>query len=141
MSFTATISIAGSPSAARKILRPMRPKPLIPTFTGMVPPGAYSMRTVGTTGRRSSLGNARARGRKCQRGSIVLFHFYDAIAGEGDEHSLRRRSAVNPVLGLLTARPRFPHLVVRAAQRRENHFVVHSFERGVILDRLLELRR
>src|SRR5580698_5441841 len=32
-SFTATNSISGLPRALRKTLRPMRPKPLIPTFT------------------------------------------------------------------------------------------------------------
>jgi hypothetical protein len=35
-SLTATISMSGLPSAARKTLRPMRPKPLIPTFTAIV---------------------------------------------------------------------------------------------------------
>ena len=34
-SFTATNSIAGFPSAARKTLRPIRPKPLMPTFTAI----------------------------------------------------------------------------------------------------------
>src|SRR5205807_2044015 len=38
MSFTATNSMAGSPSEARKMLRPMRPNPLIPTLIGMLPP-------------------------------------------------------------------------------------------------------
>src|ERR1700733_12334488 len=32
-SFTATNSMSGLPRAERKTLRPMRPKPLIPTFT------------------------------------------------------------------------------------------------------------
>src|SRR3984885_11863793 len=32
-SFTATNSMSGFPRAVRKTLRPMRPKPLIPTFT------------------------------------------------------------------------------------------------------------
>ncbi len=34
-SFTATNSISGLPSAVRKTLRPMRPKPLMPTLTAM----------------------------------------------------------------------------------------------------------
>src|SRR6185437_14599151 len=34
-SLTATISISGLPSDARNTLRPMRPKPLIPTFTAI----------------------------------------------------------------------------------------------------------
>src|SRR6185437_1186816 len=34
-SFTATISISGLPSDARNTFRPMRPKPLIPTFTAI----------------------------------------------------------------------------------------------------------
>ena len=34
-SLTATKSISGLPRAARKTLRPMRPKPLIPTLTAM----------------------------------------------------------------------------------------------------------
>src|SRR5947209_8563687 len=38
MSFTATNSMAGSPSEARKMLRPMRPNPLIPTLIGILPP-------------------------------------------------------------------------------------------------------
>src|SRR5271170_8217984 len=40
-SFTATNSISGFPSAARKTLRPMRPKPLIPTFTDIRSPSIY----------------------------------------------------------------------------------------------------
>src|ERR1700722_14231467 len=36
-SFTATNSISGFPRAVRKTLRPMRPKPLIPTFTAISP--------------------------------------------------------------------------------------------------------
>src|SRR2546425_9996339 len=38
MSFTATNSMAGAPSEARKMLRPMRPNPLIPTLIGILPP-------------------------------------------------------------------------------------------------------
>ncbi len=34
-SLTATNSMSGLPSAVRKTLRPMRPKPLMPTFTAM----------------------------------------------------------------------------------------------------------
>jgi hypothetical protein len=35
-SLTATNSMSGLPSAVRKTLRPMRPKPLMPTFTAMI---------------------------------------------------------------------------------------------------------
>ena len=38
MSFTATISTAGSFTDARQRFRPMRPNPLIPTFTGIITP-------------------------------------------------------------------------------------------------------
>ena len=37
-SFTATISRSLLPKAARSTLRPMRPKPLMPTLTAMLPP-------------------------------------------------------------------------------------------------------
>src|ERR1700730_4705616 len=37
MSLTATICRSRRPRAARKTLRPMRPNPLMPTFTGMTP--------------------------------------------------------------------------------------------------------
>ena len=61
-----------------------------------------------------------------------MFHLYDAIAVEGDEHGLGGRSAVNPVLGLLAARSGLPHFVIRASQRRENHFVIVNYYRKAL---------
>src|ERR1700729_2886822 len=47
MSFTATNSIAESPSAARRMFRPIRPKPLMPTLTGILPPKAWFQNQAG----------------------------------------------------------------------------------------------
>ncbi len=48
ISFTATISIAGSLYAARKKFRPIRPNPLIPTFTAMSRSSCWDVSIQGT---------------------------------------------------------------------------------------------
>src|SRR6202034_1236318 len=74
MSLTATISMAGSPRAARKILRPMRPNPLIPTLTAMLPPENYREQTAGEKSQLDFHGksDARVRAEKSQRGFAAM---------------------------------------------------------------------
>ena len=74
MSLTATISIAGSPSAARKILRPMRPNPLIATLTAMLPPENCRDLLAGEKSQLDFHGtnDARVRAEKSQRGFAAV---------------------------------------------------------------------
>src|SRR5215469_6954964 len=150
MSFTATISIAGSPSAARKILRPMRPKPLMPTLTAMSPPeNASGMRPARRVCRNANP-DARARGEKSQRvsgqddRSAPSVEFLDAnhgIAREGDKRGVSRGISVDPVLCVFAFRAFLADFVLGTTHRGENHLLVHSHHGTMIFDGVLKLRR
>src|SRR5271154_1311652 len=74
ISLTATISMEGSSSAARKILRPIRPKPLIPTLIDIRPPGRSDRRGQQRNyAHEFTEGDARVHNEKSQRGQSNSF--------------------------------------------------------------------
>src|ERR1700735_3960912 len=141
MSFTATISIVGSPSAARKMLRPMRPKPLMPTLIAMNPPQMMVRRephgrnkTIFRNGdaRMCAAKSQRATGTNCEAcgdisaiPSVKFLYTNNLVAGERHEGRARRWSPVNPVLGFRSVGIALAHFVLRTSQRRQHHFVIH----------------
>src|SRR5487761_488943 len=121
MSLIATISIDGSSSAPRNMLRPMRPKPLMATLTDI----ASSARML----------------KKVRAGLAVGFNVDNFCTTESHEDGPGGRMTVNPVLGFAAVLVEFPDFLVRSAHRRQDHVVIHSHECRVIFDGLLKLRR
>ena len=97
-SLTATKSMFLSPSAARMMLRPMRPNPLMPTFTAI----ALLSRARRSAGQTYSLMNALAEGQTVRytlRNPQPRFSAMYLALQPADAGRLRRRLAVLPVPG------------------------------------------
>src|SRR5438876_12396372 len=104
-----------SSRAARMILRPMRPNPLMPTLMGMMPPLQFFPGAARPGGPRPKAEHKmlEAAGRKVNaltrvdtRGEIgnllgELLDFGDVFTHEADKHGLRGRLAVDPILDLV----------------------------------------
>jgi len=72
-SLTATKSIFLSVSAVRRTLRPMRPNPLMPTFTAMVPPkGNFNCPKICSSFKQHSMVTGSSSQRKCHGGGGQL---------------------------------------------------------------------
>src|SRR3989454_924228 len=155
MSFTATNSMAGAPSEARKMLRPMRPNPLIPTLIGMLPPrcGGDSSAQQDRTERKpeakqTMLGRvwekvkpSEPREPRAGRQLGVLLDADDLVARESHEDSLLRRLAVDPFLGFRAVGIAFADLAFRLPDRRDDHIAIHPHHGPLFLDGLLEFWR
>src|SRR5712691_5756624 len=152
MSFTATNSMAGSPSEARKMLRPMRPNPLMPTLIGMLPPrcdGGSPAQQDRTERKREAkqtmLGRVSEKVKRSEPGAGrrlgVLLDADDLVAGESHEDSLLGRLAVDPFLGFRAVGIAFADLALRLPNRRDDHIAIHPHHRPLFLDGLLEFWR
>jgi hypothetical protein len=102
MSLTATISIPGSLSAARNKFRPMRPKPLIPTLTGINIPPLFIITGL------IQIKNLTRVARRCQSQQLAnadnLSHFW--LASKNSDWKTRMTSAA----------PRIPKRAVGSKQ-------------------------
>src|SRR5579862_9234292 len=111
-----------SSSAVRMMLRPMRPKPLIPTLMGILPPMDFVKRRralrceTAAKPNPKCYGLRREKSTRSRRGKIrgdyysrlhseyllrILLDVCYAIAVEADKYGFRRRLAVDPVLDVV----------------------------------------
>src|SRR5579863_7778786 len=128
------------------MFRPIRPKPLIPTLTDMLPPlNGYVCSPAWKGGKlRSRTNDARMCRAKSQRaGRNKLSEFLDLgyfSVDKRNKYSACGRIAVNPIFCVISVRVAGPHFLVRMAERRNYHVFIHPYYRLMVRNSLFEFR-
>src|SRR5882762_5936875 len=124
------------------MFRPMRPKPLIPTLIGILPPNGMSAKRArvsrtptlvrqATLQTSATLRNLKCYGLRQQKSTRarasekllwVLPDAGDAVAHEANEDGFGGRLAVNPVLDFVPIGITLAHFVFRFADRGDHFF-------------------
>src|SRR5580658_9624993 len=126
-SLAATNSILGRCKPARTTLRPMRPKPLMPTLMDMPLQVLFG----------GLFGNQRRRRRPANVGVSFLDPGYFGT-GEGHKSNLTGRIAIDPVLGFGAIARDVAFLVAGLGDREQDLVAIHPYDDFICLDGVLD---
>src|SRR5262249_40245802 len=119
------------------MFRPIRPNPLIPTFTAIMPP----LSTPSHKGAKAHRKTWRLCGfawRPSLRPRIHLFYPYYLVPLKRHKSNHARRLAVDPVFRFFAILV-FPQLVFRTPLGEQHHIAIHAHHNLLRLDRFLHL--